>query len=143
MTRGRCNGRLWPFRPCREVAEAHFRRELGAAAPIHHSEVDNAYDDQVLVSRRWGNAAIRTGKVEKVFQQLIEDLKPEAAYFHAVDGDRGGFFVVNMQESSQIAEIAERLFFGVSAKIELVPVMTADDLRKGLSGVQATIQRYG
>ena len=44
---------------------------------------------------------------------------------------------------SQIAEIAERLFFGVSAKIELVPVMTADDLRKGLSGVQATIQRYG
>ena len=90
-----------------------------------------------------GNAAIRTGKVEKVFQQLIEDLKPEAAYFHAVDGDRGGFFVVNMRESSQIAEIAERLFFGVSAKIELVPVMTADDLRKGLSGVQATIQRYG
>ena len=80
-----------------EVAEAHFRRELGAAAPIHHSEVDNAYDDQVLVSRRWGNAAIRTGKVEKVFQQLMEDLKPEAAYFHAVDGDRGGFFVVNMQ----------------------------------------------
>ena len=46
-----------------------------------------------------GNAAIRTGKVEKVFQQLIEDLKPEAAYFHAVDGNRGGFFVVNMQES--------------------------------------------
>lgn len=90
-----------------------------------------------------GNAAIRTGKVEKIFQQLIEDLKPEAAYFHAVDGNRGGFFVVNMQESSQIAEIAERLFFGVSAKIELVPVMTADDLRKGLSGVQATIQRYG
>jgi hypothetical protein len=90
-----------------------------------------------------GNAAIRTGKLEKVFQQLIEDLKPEAAYFHAVDGDRGGFFIVNMQESSQIAEIAERLFFGVNAKIELVPVMTADDLRKGLSGVQATIQRYG
>ena len=90
-----------------------------------------------------GNAAIRTGKVEKVFQQLIEDLKPEAAYFHAVDGNRGGFFVVNMRESSHIAEIAERLFFGVSAKIELVPVMTADDLRKGLSGVQATIQRYG
>jgi hypothetical protein len=75
--------------------------------------------------------------------RLIEDLKPEAAYFHAVDGDRGGFFVVNMQETSQIAEIAERLFFGVSTKIELVPVMTADDLRKGLSGVQATIQRYG
>jgi len=47
------------------------------------------------------------------------------------------------QDSSQIADIAERLFFGLNAKIELVPVMTADDLRKGLSGVQGTIQRYG
>ena len=45
-----------------------------------------------------GNAAIRTGKVEKVFQQLMDELKPEAAYFHAVNGDRGGFFVVDMQE---------------------------------------------
>ena len=60
-----------------------------------------------------------------------------------MDGDRGGFFVVNMQDSSQIADIAERLFFGLNAKIELVPVMTADDLRKGLSGVQETIRRYG
>ena len=88
-----------------------------------------------------GNAAIRTGKVEKVFQQIMEDLKPEAAYFHAANRDRGGFFVVNMHESSAIADIAERLFFGLNAKIELVPVMSAEDLRKGLSGVQGTIQR--
>lgn len=90
-----------------------------------------------------GNAAIRSGSVEKVFQQFIDDAKPEAAYFHAVDGDRGGFFVVNMQESSQIAELAERLFFGLNAKIEMVPVMAPEDLRKGLSGLQETIRRYG
>jgi hypothetical protein len=90
-----------------------------------------------------GNAAIRTGKLEKVFTQLLDDLKPEAAYFHAVNGDRGGSLIVNMQESSQIADIAERLFFGINAKIELIPVMSAEDLQKGLSGVQDTIQRYG
>ena len=90
-----------------------------------------------------GNAAIRTGKVEKVFQQLMDDVKPEAAYFHAVNGDRGGFFVVDMQDSSQIADIAERLFFGLDAKIEMIPVMNPADLQKGLSGVQSTIQRYG
>jgi hypothetical protein len=39
--------------------------------------------------------------------------------------------------------IAERFFFGLNAKIEMVPVMAADDLRKALSGVQGTIQRYG
>ena len=48
-----------------------------------------------------------------------------------------------MQELSQIAEIAERFFFGLNAKIEMVPVMAAEDLQKALSGVQETIQRYG
>ena len=39
------------------------------------------------------------------------------------EAGRPGFFIVNMAESSQIADTAERLFFGVNAKIELVPVM--------------------
>ena len=90
-----------------------------------------------------GNDAIRSGKLQKVFQQLADDLKPEAAYFFPNGGERGGFFVVDMRESSQVAEIAERFFFGLNAKIEMVPVMAADDLQKALSGMQSTIQRYG
>jgi len=89
------------------------------------------------------NEAIRSGKLQKVFQQLTEDLKPEAAYFFPTGGERGGFFVVDMRESSQIAEIGERFFFGLNAKVEFVPVMAAEDLQKGLSGVAGTIQRYG
>jgi len=89
------------------------------------------------------NEAIRSGKLQKVFQQLTEDLKPEAGYFFPTGGERGGFFVVDMRESSQIAEIAERFFFGLNAKVEFVPVMAADDLQKALSGVPGTIQRYG
>jgi hypothetical protein len=89
------------------------------------------------------NTAARTGKLEKVFKQIHEDLKPEAAYFFAQDGQRGGLFIVDMQDSSQIADFAERFFFGLNAKVEFVPVMSAADLEKGLSGVQNTIQRYG
>jgi hypothetical protein len=89
------------------------------------------------------NTAIRTGKLAKVFQQIVEDLKPEAAYFFPTGGERGGFIVVEMQDSSQIAEMAERFFFGLNAKVEFVPVMSAADLEKGLSDVQATIERYG
>jgi hypothetical protein len=90
-----------------------------------------------------GNAAIRDGKVEKVFQGIVEELKPEAAYFFPEGGDRAGLFVINMTESSQVAEIAERFFFGLNARIEMVPVMAPEDLRKGLSGIQGIIQRYG
>jgi hypothetical protein len=89
------------------------------------------------------NDAIRSGRLQKVFQQLGEDLKPEACYFFPSGGERSGFFVVNMQESSEVAEIAERLFLGLNAKIEMTPVMAVDDLQKALSGVQQTIQRYG
>jgi uncharacterized protein DUF3303 len=89
------------------------------------------------------NDAIRTGKLQKIFQQLAEDLKPEAAYFSPLGGERAGFFVVDMRESSQVAEIAERFFFGLNAKIEMTPVMNAEDLQKALTGVQGTIQRYG
>ena len=90
-----------------------------------------------------GNSAIRSGKVEKVFQQILEELKPEAAYFFPEGGERAGLFVVDMQESAQVAEIAERFFFGLHASIEMVPVMAAEDLQKGLSSVQGIIQRYG
>jgi hypothetical protein len=90
-----------------------------------------------------GNEAIRSGKLQKVFQQISEDLKPEAVYFYPTGGERAGLFVVNMTESSSVAEIAERFFFGLNARIEMVPVMAADDLQKGLSGLAETIRRYG
>ena len=90
-----------------------------------------------------GNDANRSGKAEKVFQQIFEELKPEAAYFFPEGGERAGLFVVDMKESSQVAEIAERFFFGLNARIEMVPVMAAEDLQKGLSGLQGIIQRYG
>jgi hypothetical protein len=48
-----------------------------------------------------------------------------------------------MQGPSQVAEIAERFFFGLNAKVEMVPVRSPEDLQRGLSGIQSTIQRYG
>ena len=90
-----------------------------------------------------GNSALRSGKLQKVFDQLLADLKPEAGYFYPDGGERGGFFVVNMQEPSQVAETVERFFFGLDAKVELVPVMNGDDLHKALSGMKSIVERYG
>ena len=90
-----------------------------------------------------GNAAIRSGKVGKIFKQIAQELKPEAAYFFPQGGERGGLIVVDMTSSSQIVEIAERFFFGLNAKVEMVPVMALEDLQQGLSGIQGIVQRYG
>ena len=90
-----------------------------------------------------GNAAIRSGKLEKVFEQLLEDLKPEAGYFYPGGGERAGFFVVNMEDSWQVADTVERFFFGLNAKVELTPVMNGEDLHKALSGVPNIVENYG
>jgi hypothetical protein len=90
-----------------------------------------------------GNALLRSGKLQKSFEQLVQDIKPEAGYFYPTGGERGGFFVINMEEPWQVADTIERFFFGLNAKVEMVPVMNADDLHKALSGVNGIIARYG
>ena len=67
---------------------------------------------------------------------------------HEVDldpdlGDRAGFFVIDMLEASQVAEVAERFFFGLNAEVEMTPVMSVEDLQKGLSGIETIIKNYG
>ena len=56
-----------------------------------------------------GNQLIRDGKLGETVQSIMEDLKPEAAYFTDVDGDRGGYFIVNMDDASQLPAMAEPL----------------------------------
>jgi hypothetical protein len=69
-------------------------------------------------------------------------LKPEAAYFFPEGGERAGLFVVNMTESSQVAEIADASFSDLTPGSKW-PVMAPEDLKIGLSGMQGIIQRYG
>ena len=82
-----------------------------------------------------GNAAINDGSLGRTMETILSKLKPEAAYFTAVDGMRGGMIFFDMAEASQIVEVVEPFFLHLDATTELVPVMTGDDLRKGLAKV--------
>ena len=78
-----------------------------------------------------GNEAIRSGKLQKTMKNFIDETKPEAAYFFAIgDGQRGGFFVVDLKEPSQIPMVAEPFFLGLNAKVTIQPAMTIEDLMK-------------
>ncbi|MFE6283303.1 hypothetical protein [Streptomyces sp. NPDC057877] len=83
-----------------------------------------------------GNEAIGNGTLPKLMQSMIERLKPEAAYFGPHEGHRACFFVFDLRDSSELPGLAEPLFEQLKAKIEVQPVMNADDLRKGLSALQ-------
>lgn len=88
------------------------------------------------------NELVRSGKIAEVFGHLMEDLKPEAAYFFPEGGERGGLVVVNVQDSSEVAGIGERFWFGMGAQVEMRPVMNGEDLQRGLAGVPGIVQRY-
>jgi hypothetical protein len=83
------------------------------------------------------NAAINDGSLGRTMESVLSKLKPEAAYFAPLEGKRGGmiFFVFDLADPSQIVESVEPFFLGLNASTELVPVMNADDLRKGLAKV--------
>ena len=63
-------------------------------------------------------------------------LKPEAAYFVAQDGLRSAMMFFDMKDASDIPAIVEPLFLGLNAEIELLPVMNADELKRGLSAAK-------
>ena len=65
-------------------------------------------------------------------ERVMQDLKPEAAYFTARDGKRTGFIVFNLKDPSDIPSIAEPFFMGVNASIDMSPAMTPEDVQTGL-----------
>ena len=85
-----------------------------------------------------GNKAIQDGTLPKTINAMMERLKPESAYFYAERGVRAGIMIVDFKDVSDIPAIAEPLFIGLSAAVEFIPVMNADELKKGLSKVTQT-----
>ena len=82
------------------------------------------------------NAKIRDGSIAQSMESMLGGLQPEAAYFCPTDGKRGGYIVFNMEEESELVTKLEPLWLELGATVEIVPVMTADDLRAGLQSLQ-------
>lgn len=80
-----------------------------------------------------GNQAFKDGSLGKTLELIMTKFKPEAAYFGPSDGKRSGMMFFDLAEASQIVEVAEPLFSNLNAAVEIAPVMTGDDLRKGIA----------
>lgn len=74
--------------------------------------------------------AVRDGTVDQKMKAILDEVKPEAAYFVATEGKRGGYLIVNMENSSEIPRLAEPWFLVFDAEIDFMPCMTPEDLAK-------------
>ena len=79
-----------------------------------------------------GNEAVRTGRIGEVLAAVVPRLQPEAMYFGVEDGERTAYAFFQLEDPSVIPVIAEPLFQNLDASIHLAPVMTLDELQKGL-----------
>ena len=89
-----------------------------------------------------GNEAALNGTLGSTIESILNDLKPEAAYFTAEKGQRGGFIVVDLKDSSQIPAIAEPWFLAFNAQVEIFPCMNIEDLKKAVPGIEKSVKQY-
>lgn len=84
-----------------------------------------------------GNEAAKDGTIGKAIQALVETANAEAAYFTLADGERAGYIFFEETDQARMTTLNEPLFAALDASIETVPVLTLDDLMRGLPDKKA------
>ena len=90
-----------------------------------------------------GNSAVRAGTLGSTIQSILDELKPEAAYFTDDNGQRTGFLVIDLKDAAQIPAIAEPWFLAFNAAVNFRPVMIPEDLAKAGPAIENAAKRYG
>ena len=86
------------------------------------------------------NAAVKDGSVGKKIHGILEEIKPEAAYFTEMDGSRGVILIVDLADPSKVPALAEPLFLQFNAECRFRIVMTPDVLAK--AGLEAIGKKW-
>ena len=81
-----------------------------------------------------GSEAIASGNMAKTIQATMELIKPEAAYFAPVRGQRTMIAVFDLDDPGQLPKITEPLF-QMGAVVEIMPAMNLEDLQRGLAAI--------
>ena len=97
---------------------------------------------KVSIPNEAGNKAIRDGTLAKTIGRALDELKPEAVYFTAIDGQRTAFIVADMKDAHQMVFVAEPWFLAFNASVELHPVMTPEDLQRAGPDMERAAKTY-
>ena len=82
------------------------------------------------------NTLVRQKKAGQIISRILEEIKPEAAYFTEQDGTRGGVFVINVADASRVPSFAEPFFLNFNADCRFRIAMSPEDLgRAGLDEI--------
>jgi hypothetical protein len=86
------------------------------------------------------NTFVKDGSASAKMKRILDELKPEAAYFTEFTGFRTAVLIIQMDNTSQIPAIAEPWFLIFNGNVELHPVMLPEDL--GKAGLEALGKKW-
>lgn len=87
------------------------------------------------------NSLVRSGKVGEIIGHILEAIKPETAYFTEQDGKRGGLFVVDVKNPSDVPFFAEPFFLKFQASCKFRILMSPADLQ--VAGLEDLGKKWG
>jgi len=82
------------------------------------------------------NKLLQDPDFPKKLEAVLKQIKAEAAYFTPIEGERGGYVLVNLSDSEPIATITEPLWMMLNCKLDFQPVMELNDLQLAISQLQ-------
>jgi len=80
------------------------------------------------------NSLVRSGKAGEILGRILETIKPETAYLTEQEGHRGGIFVVDVKNPSDVPVFAEPFFLQFNATCKFRILMSPEDLQKANLG---------
>jgi hypothetical protein len=87
------------------------------------------------------NTAVRKGTAGAKMKEILDAMKPESAHFCERDGHRGGIFIVDVKNPSDVPRLAEPWFLTFNATVEFRIAMTVEDL--GRADLSALGKKWG
>jgi len=87
------------------------------------------------------NTAVRNGTAGSTMMKILDDIKPQAAYFGERDGKRGGVLIVDVAKPSDVPRLAEPWFLSFNASVEFSVCMLPQDLAE--AGLDALGKKWG
>jgi hypothetical protein len=87
------------------------------------------------------NTLVRNGTAGQKIKQILDETKPEAAYFGEREGKRGGIFIVDVANPSDVPRLAEPLFLAFNAEVTFRVCMLPQDLAQ--ANLEALGKKWG